>query len=107
MNWKERQVGLINNDNNLSLKKKKKKMFLKLNERKTCKIQESPNETNFDHLIYYYKNMSRKRFNDFNNAIKLFQIKEDNDIKLKEAKNERIIRNFILQRGHRKNFEQI
>ena len=51
--------------------------------------------------------MSRKRFNDFNNAIKLFQIKEDNDIKLKEAKNERIIRNFILQRGHRKNFEQI
>ena len=82
-------------------------MFLKLNERKTCKIQESPNETNFDHLIYYYKNMSRKRFNDFNNAIKLFQIKEDNDIKLKEAKNERIIRNFILQRGHRKNFEQI
>ena len=48
--------------------------------------------------------MSRKRFNDFNNAIKLFQIKEDNDIKLKEAKNERIIRNFYTPKRSQEKF---
>ena len=29
-------------------------------------------KTNFDDSIYYYKDMSRKKINDFDNAIKFF-----------------------------------
>ena len=50
-----------------------KKIFYKLvkkifNE----EITKLSDETNFDDLTNPYKNMSRKRFNDFNNIIKLF-----------------------------------
>ena len=31
------------------------------------------NETTFDNLVYHYKNMSKKRFNDLDNVIKLFK----------------------------------
>ena len=47
---------------------------------------ELTNETNFDNLIYYYKNMSKKRFNDLDNVIKLFEKIEDGDMKLEELK---------------------
>ena len=36
-------------------------------------IPEFTNETNFDNLIYNYKSMSRKRLNDFDDAIKLLK----------------------------------
>ena len=55
MNKKERQVVLIDNVNNLSLKEKERKeIFYKL-------VKEGiSNETNFDDLICYYKNMRRR-----------------------------------------------
>ena len=62
MNPKERQVSLINNDKNLSLKgKERKEIFDKAAKERFEEITELTNETNFDDLIYYYKNMSRRR----------------------------------------------
>ena len=58
MNKKERQVVLIDNVNNLSLKEKERKeIFYKLVKEGFEGIS---NETNFDDLICYYKNMRRK-----------------------------------------------
>ena len=36
-------------------------------------ITELTHESNSDDLIYHFKNMSCKRLNDFNNAIKFFK----------------------------------
>ena len=52
MNQNEREVGLINNDNNLSLKKGKLIFNKPTNKRFNERI-ESINKTNFDDLIYY------------------------------------------------------
>ena len=62
-------MGLIDNDN-LSLKEKERKV-VKLVKERFEEIAEFTNETSLDDLIYYYKNMGRKRLNDFNNATKL------------------------------------
>ena len=43
----------------------------------------------FDDFTYYYKNMSMKRFDDFDNAIKLMEKIEDRDMKVEEVKNEK------------------
>ena len=61
-------MGLTDNDN-LSLKEKERKV-VKLVKKRFEEIAEFTNETSFDDLIYYYKNMGRERLNDFNNAIK-------------------------------------
>ena len=62
-------MGLIDNDN-LSLKEKERRV-VKLVKERFEEIAEFTNETSFDDLICYYKNMGRKRLNDFNNATKL------------------------------------
>ena len=51
-------------------------------------ITELANEAMFDDFTYYYKNMSMKRFDDFDNAIKLMEKIEDRDMKVEEVKNE-------------------
>ena len=53
-------------------------------------ITELTDETNIGNLIYCYKNMSQKIFNDFNNVIKYFLKKiEDGAIRLEGAKNQK------------------
>ena len=66
MNRKERESGLINNDNNLFWKKNK--LLIKI-----CKDRHVTDETSFHSLIYYYTNMSRKLFNEYKNEIKRFE----------------------------------
>ena len=50
-------------------------------------IKESPNEINQNNLTYYFEgNTARKRFDDFNNGIKLFEKLKSSEMKLEEAK---------------------
>ena len=70
-------MGLLDNNNNLLLKQKK--AFNKLPKKERLdEITELNNETSFHDLIYYYRNMCRKRFNHLENGI--------DDMKLDEAK---------------------
>ena len=71
MNQNKRQVDLINNGpKNLS----DKGIFKKCLKERFGEIVELTYETNFDDLIYYFKTGSnRKRFEDFENSIKLFE----------------------------------
>ena len=46
----------------------REKNFQEFSKERLKEILELTNETNFD-LIYYYKNMSRKKFYGFDNAI--------------------------------------
>ena len=49
-------------------------------------IKELTNEINQNDLTYYFKgNTARKRFDDFNNGIKLFEKIKSGEIKLGEA----------------------
>ena len=51
------------------------------------KIIELTDEINENNLIYFFKdNSTRKRFDNFNNAIKLFRKIRSGEIKLEEAK---------------------
>ena len=69
-------------------------------------------KTNFDDSIYYYKDMSRKKINDFDNAINFFKKIEDCDTKLEEGKNDQNIfklnLNQIKKQGlnHKSKIEQ-
>ena len=71
LNQNERQVGLTNNDDkNLSHKEPFKEPFRK----RFLKIIELTDETNFDDLIYCFKDdSSGKRFDDFENGIQRFE----------------------------------
>ena len=54
--------------------KSRKNIFEELVKRRFDEIMQLIDETNFDDLIYYFKGDSaRKRFNDFENGIKLFE----------------------------------
>ena len=55
---------------------KRKDILNKLTKERLNKITELINETKFDDLLYYYKNMmNRKRFDGINNVIKAKFIK--------------------------------
>ena len=71
LNQNGRQVGLTNNDDkNLSHKESFKEPFRK----RFLKIIELTDETNFDDLIYCFKDdSSEKRFDDFENGIQRFE----------------------------------
>ena len=64
-----------------------KKIFEELVKEKFDEIKELTNEINQNELIYYFKgNTARRRFDDFNNDIELFEKVKSGKIKLKEAK---------------------
>ena len=64
-------MALTNNDDDH--KDNYKEIFLKLVKERFDEIKELSNEINQKDLIYYSKdNTVRKRFDDFNNGIKLF-----------------------------------
>ena len=64
-----------------------KKIFEELVKEKFDEIKELSNEINQNELIYCFKgNTVRRRFDDFNNGIELFEKVKSGKIKLKEAK---------------------
>ena len=63
-----------NNDSNLSSKQKERKeIFYKLFKERFKELIQWTGKTNFNDLIKYHKGMSRKRFDDFNDPIKLWK----------------------------------
>ena len=64
-----------------------KEIFEELVKERFDEIIELTDETNFDDLMYHFKrNTAKKRFNDFENEIKLFEKIKSGGTKLKEAK---------------------
>ena len=76
-------------------------MFYKVIKETFKKITELTDETNSHDLICYFKNMSRKRFNDFNNASKLFKDTEDSKLNPEEAK----INHNVLDQSKQNKYE--
>ena len=65
-----------------------KKIFEELVKERFDEITELINEINYNYLIYYFKgNAARKKYNDFNNGIKLFHEVKSGNMNLEEAKN--------------------
>ena len=78
-------MGLTNKDDDH--KDNYKEIFEELVKERFDEIKELTNEINQNDLIYYFKgNTARKRFDDFNNGIKLFEKIESGEMKLEEAK---------------------
>ena len=94
--WRSRKKTMLlwikkkrNNDSNLSSKQKERKeIFYKLFKERFKELIQWTGKTNFNDLIKYHKGMSRKRFDDFNDPIKLWKKIEDHNMNLKEAKND-------------------
>ena len=99
MNRKERESGLINNDNNLFWKKNK--LLIKI-----CKDRHVTDETSFHNLIYYYTNMSRKQFNEYENEIKPFEKSKICWHKAKEVKKYQNVFTGNLKKRNFKSEEQ-
>ena len=76
--------------------KKRKQSFNKLTKNRLNETTKLANQTNFDDLIYYYKNvMTRKRLDNVDNAIKLFEKLGDSDLKVEEQNMDKICLNHI------------
>ena len=79
--WRSRKKTMLlwikkkrNNDSNLSSKQKERKeIFYKLFKERFKELIQWTGKTNFNDLIKYHKGMSRKRFDDFNDPIKLWK----------------------------------
>ena len=81
-NQNERLAVLTNKDDH-----NYKEIFEKLVKERFDEIKELTNEINHDDLAYYFTgNTARKRFDDFNNSIKLFRKIQSDEMKLGEAK---------------------
>ena len=83
MNLKERRVDLISKDGkNFS----HQEIFEEFARERFDETPELTNKTSFDDLIHYFKSdTTRKRFDDFENGIKLFENVISGDMKLEEA----------------------
>ena len=76
--------------------KKRKQSFNKLTKNRLNETTKLTNQTNFDDLIYYYINiMTRKRLDNVDNAIKLFEKLGDSDLKVEEQNMNKIYLNHI------------
>ena len=76
--------------------KKRKQSFNKLTKNRLNETTKLTNQTNFDDLIYYYINiMTRKRLDNVDNAIKLFEKLGDSDLKVEEQNMNKICLNHI------------
>ena len=76
--------------------KKRKQSFNKLTKNRLNEATKLTNQTNFDDLIYYYINiMTRKRLDNVDNAIKLFEKLGDSDLKVEEQNMNKICLNHI------------
>ena len=76
--------------------KKRKQGFNKLTKNRLNEATKLTNQTNFDDLIYYYINiMTRKRLDNVDNAIKLFEKLGDSDLKVEEQNMNKICLNHI------------
>ena len=98
---------LINKDDH---KDNYKEIIEKLVKERFDKIKELSSETNDDDLKYYFKRYTtRKRFDDFNNAIELFRNIQSGEMKLEEAKTMQYVFKSNLNersRGRNKSEEQ-
>ena len=76
--------------------KKRKQSFNKLTKNRLNETTKLTNQTNFDDLIHYYINiMTRKRLDNVDNAIKLFEKLGDSDLKVEEQNMNKICLNHI------------
>ena len=76
--------------------KKRKQSFNKLTKNRLNETTKLTNQTNFDDLIYDYINiMTRKRLDNVDNAIKLFEKLGDSDLKVEEQNMNKIYLNHI------------
>ena len=76
--------------------KKRKQGFNKLTKNRLNEATKLTNQTNFDDLIYYYINiMTRKRLDNVDNSIKLFEKLGDSDLKVEEQNMNKICLNHI------------
>ena len=76
--------------------KKRKQSFNKLTKNRLNETTKLTNQTNFDDLICYYINiMTRKRLDNVDNAIKLFEKLGDSDLKVEEQNMNKICLNHI------------
>ena len=87
-----------------------KEMFEELVKERFDEIKELTNEINRNDLIYYFKgNTDRKRFDDLNNGIKLFEKTKSGEMNLENAnKLQNVFKSNLnkISRGRHKSKEQ-